>query len=347
MKRFIVLILSLCLVLCGCEVTIVFETDPAATQPDASTLTVHFLDVGQADCALLECDGKFMLIDGGNVDDSRLVVSYLLEQGVETLDAVICSHAHEDHVGGLPGVLATFPAERIFAPTVTYASTCFDDFLRYADQQDKPVEIPSPGDSFPLGDAQITVLGPVKTYAETNDTSIVVRVDFLETSFLFTGDMEVLAEIDMLNHWGEEWQTADVLKVGHHGSSTSSGHRFLYETMPEYAVISVGTGNTYAHPHDAPLSRLYHADCTIFRTDELGTVIAVSDGYEITFTWEKQNALPLNADPGDLRFIANASSRKVHTSTCAYLPGESNRVYFDSYWEAIDAGYSPCFSCLP
>ena len=193
MKRFIVLILSLCLVLCGCEVTIVFETDPAATQPDASTLTVHFLDVGQADCALLECDGKFMLIDGGNVDDSRLVVSYLLEQGVETLDAVICSHAHEDHVGGLPGVLATFPAERIFAPTVTYASTCFDDFLRYADQQDQPVEIPSPGDSFPLGDAQITVLGPVKTYAETNDTSIVVRVDFLETSFLFTGDMEVLA----------------------------------------------------------------------------------------------------------------------------------------------------------
>lgn len=346
MKKSIIVILLLSLLLCGCELTIVFEPDPG-TEINSSGLTIHFLDVGQADCALLECGGEYMLIDGGNVDDSQMVVAYLLEQGIESLDAVICSHAHEDHVGGLPAVLAAFPVERIFAPTRTYASTCFDDFMRYADEQRRTVEIPTPGVAFSLGEAQVTILGPVKTYAETNNTSIVLRVDHEENSFLFTGDMEVIAENDMLDHWGENWKKVDLLKVGHHGSNTSSGHRFLYETMPEYAVISVGTGNTYQHPNAEPISRLYHADSTIFRTDKLGTVIAVSDGTEISFTWEKQSAEPLNAEPADLRFIANIKSQKLHDSTCTYLPVEANRIYFDSYWEAIDAGFSPCSSCLP
>ena len=136
-----------------------------------------------------------------------------------------------------------------------------------------------------------------------------------------------------------------MLKVGHHGSNTSSGYRFLYETEPQYGVISVGTGNTYGHPHEEPLSRLNHAGVTLFRTDYLGTVVAVSDGAEITFTWDNQNAAPENAEYAG-SFIGNKNSCVFHAEDCQSLPSERNRVTFPSYREALEAGYTPCRSCL-
>jgi competence protein ComEC len=133
-------------------------------------------------------------------------------------------------VGGLPAVLAVYPTGQILSPTRTYSSGCFDDFMYYADQQDLTVTIPNPGYSFSLGGALVTVLGPVKSYADPNNTSIIVKVEFGGTSFLFTGDMEKDAEADMLDAGMNV--KADVLKVGHHGSSTSTGYRFLYEVDP-------------------------------------------------------------------------------------------------------------------
>ena len=353
MKKTIALLLLLCLVLCGCEVTVIYEPESQPqTVIDGESLTVHFIDVGQADCALLECGGEYMLIDGGNVEDGQLVVTYLQEQGVEQLNMVVCTHAHEDHVGGLPSVLAVYPTHTVLSPTKTYSSKVFDDFMYYVDQQGLEVEIPSPGDSYNLGDdesgATVTVLGPVKSYAETNDTSIILKVEFGENSFLFTGDMEVSAENDMLDYWETSWAnvSADVLKVGHHGSDTSTGYRFLHEVNPTYAVISVGEGNSYGHPHDEPMSRLNDAGCTIFRTDEMGTILATSDGTEITFTWENQSAEPSNAERADTTYIGNKNSKKFHTGDCSSLPSEQNQVIFDSYEEAIEAGYAPCGSCL-
>ena len=313
------------------------------SQPVGDLLTVHYIDVGQADCALLACGGEFMLIDGGNVDDGQLVVSYLEQQGVEELKAVICTHAHEDHVGGLAAVLAVYPTQAVYSPTTTYASKCFDDFMRYVDHQRLAVTLPVPGDGFDLGGARVTILGPVKDYPDTNNTSIVTRVDYGQTSFLFTGDMEQDAEIDLIESGAE--LKCDVLKVGHHGSNTSSGYRFLYETEPQYGVISVGTGNTYGHPHEEPLSRLNHAGVTLFRTDYLGTVVAVSDGAEITFTWDNQNAAPENAEYAG-SFIGNKNSCVFHAEDCQSLPSERNRVTFPSYREALEAGYTPCGSCL-
>jgi competence protein ComEC len=347
MRKVLPWLLLLCLLLSSCSLL-----DPIATVPrndypttQADSLSVHYVDVGQADCALLECGGQYMIIDGGNVDDSDLVVTYLQDQGVEQLHAVICTHAHEDHVGGLAAVLAVYPTEQILSPTRTYSSACFDDFLYYADQQDIAITIPDPGDSFYLGNAEVTVLGPVKSYADPNNTSIVVKVEFGDTSFLFTGDMEKDAETDMLDYGMDV--SADVLKVGHHGSSTSTGYRFLRAVMPTYGLISVGEGNTYGHPHEAPLSRLEQAGVIQYRTDKLGTVLAVSDGRDITFTWESASGRPQDpTESAPTEFIDNKNSKTLHLPTCSSLPKAENRVVFDDYDEAIAQGYKPCGKCM-
>ena len=341
-KKLFALILALSVLLCGCA-----EILPPEPTVSGKGLTVQFIDVGQADCALLSCDGEYLLIDGGNRDDSQLVVSFLEQQGVQELAAVVCTHAHEDHVGGLPAVLAVYPTKAVYAPTKTYSSNIFDKFVYYTDQQGLDITIPSPGDRFSLGQAEVTVLGPVKSYAETNNTSIVLMVTYGETAFLFTGDMETDAENDMLDYWEGrvDWQ-ADVLKVGHHGSNTSTGYRFLNAVSPAYGVISVGKGNDYGHPHKEPLSRLRQAGVTILRTDELGAIQAVSDGKEVTFTWANQSAAPENAEAAEQVFIGNKNSKKFHAPDCKNLPAEKNSVEFSSYQQAIDAGYTPCGSCL-
>lgn len=361
MKKITIILLLLALMLTGC---MPYEpTQTNAPPADGESLTVHFIDVGQADCALLECNGEYIIIDGGNVEDSSLVVSYLEKQGVTKLAAVIASHAHEDHVGGLPGVLAVFETEAVYAPTRTYSSNCFDDFVYYTDQQGLQITIPNPGDVIEFGGATATVLGPVKSYAETNDTSIVLMVEFGDTRFLFTGDMETPAENDMLDYWGEgfDW-SADVLKVGHHGSDTSTGYRFLNEVMPTYGIISVGEGNSYGHPCEVPLSRLNDADVTVYRTDKLGTIIAESDGRRVTVgcpsggTPDLPDSKPGNTQPEQTEpdatqpqgqtYIGNKNSKKLHVPGCSSLPKEENRVYFDSYDDAIAEGYEPCSKCM-
>lgn len=344
-KKLIAGVLTLVIAACSYVVTEYLREEPTAVS--GGGLTVRYIDVGQADCALLECDGEFLLIDGGNRDDSRLLVSFLEQQGVKELAAVVCSHAHEDHVGGLPAVLAVYPTKAVYAPTKTYSSNIFDKFVYYTDQQGLDITIPSPGDQFALGQAVVTVLGPVKSYADTNDTSIVLRVTYGETNFLFTGDMETDAENDMLDHWeGKVDWKADVLKVGHHCSNTSTGYRFLNEVNPEYGVISVGKGNDYGHPHKEPMSRLRQAGVTILRTDELGTIQAVSDGKEVTFTWQNQSAVPENAEAAPQVFVGNRNSKVFHAPDCKNLPSEKNAVQFSAYQEAIDAGFTPCGSCL-
>lgn len=346
-KKLFSLFLILSLLLCGCAEAP--QPTAATVPPSGDSLMVHFVDVGQADCILIECGSEFAIIDGGNKDDGQLVVSYLEQQGVQELSAVICTHAHEDHVGGLPSVLSVYPTAAVYAPTRTYSSNIFDDFLYYTDQQRLEVTIPAPGDTLTVGDALLTVLGPVQSYAETNDTSIVIRLDYGDTSFLFTGDMEVAAENDMLDYWSGNSDIfhVDVLKVGHHGSDTSTGYRFLYEVDPTYGVIPVGKDNSYGHPHAEPLSRLRDAGVTLLRTDELGHILAVSDGKEITFTWGNQTAQPEAVEPAEPQvFIGNKNSKKLHSEDCGSLPGENNRVYFDSYQQAIAEGYEPHGTCL-
>ena len=345
MKKILALLLC-ALILAGCAAPVTPSTQPEPAEK--GSFSVHYIDVGQADCALIECDGKYMLIDGGNAEDSSLVVSYLQKQGVEELEAVVCSHAHEDHVGGLPGVLAVFPTKAVYAPTKTYSSKVFDKFLYYTDQQGLDVTIPAPGDQFTLGDALVMILGPVKSYADPNNTSIVMMIDFHGKRFLFTGDMETEAENDMLDYWGEYFTwSADVLKVGHHGSDTSTSYRFLRAVMPAYGIISVGKGNSYGHPNETPLSRLEDAEVTVLRTDKLGSIIVTTDGKNITLSWEQTSQQP-DTPPSDgpQQFIGNKNSKTLHLPRCSSLPKEENRVIFDDYDTAIAQGYKPCSRCM-
>ena len=347
----VLVLVLLCLSLTGC-VTIRVESNPPAKVPENSGgLEVHYLDVGQADCILLQCDGANMLIDGGNVEDSDLVVAYLLDQGVTTLDYVVNTHAHEDHVGGLPGVLAVYEAKNIWCPVEEYSSKCFEDFLRYADQQDQEPVCPDPGDVYMLGSTQITVLGPVKDDYDTNDTSIVLRADYGQISFLFSGDAEEKAEKDILEAGFDV--SCTVMKAGHHGSETSTCYQWLRAADPAYAVISVGEGNTYGHPHDVVLSRLRDADAIVYRTDLQGHIVCTTDGTDVSFETGRYVAVtnPTELDgsgqnaTADL-FIGNKNSKKFHLPTCSSLPSEQNRIEFTSYDEAEDAGYTPCGNCI-
>ena len=344
MKKLLPPLLAACLaLLCACT-----QMLPMPAEAASEGLTVRFLDVGQADSALLECGGDFMLIDGGNVDDSSYVVSALARCGVRTLRYVFNSHCDEDHCGGLAGVLAKYPAERVFSSTASYDSRAFSDFVKYAGQQGRRIEIPAPGDTLTFGDARITILAPLRDYGNNNDNSIVLRVDYGQTSFLFTGDAGLAPEDELVESGAG--LSATVLKVGHHGSRHSTGYVFLREVMPQYAVISVGTGNDYGHPTGEAMSRLRDAGTTLFRTDLQGTVTAVSDGKTVTFTTERQ-ADPLSVNPtlkdAPTCYIGNQNTGVFHSDRCESLPGEKNRVSFDTYWDALDAGYTPHKSCLP
>lgn len=261
------------------------ETQIPTTKPPApSTSTgfkVHFIDVGQADAALVICDGKTMLIDGGNSADSNLIYTYLKKQGVSHLDYVIATHAHEDHVGGLSGALNYATVGTVYCPVKSYSSNAFNNFVKYVQQRGSSITVPSQGHSFSLGSARCTVLA-VNTSSDTNNSSIVLRIVYGNTSFLFTGDAEREVEEAMINRGVP--LSATVLKVGHHGSYTSTSYAFLWNVMPQYAVISCGKDNSYGHPHNEVLSRLHDADVWTFRTDLQGDIVCTSNGSSVSFS---------------------------------------------------------------
>lgn len=257
------------------------ETNANTVSPEGE-LEVYFIDVGQADSALALCGGESMLIDGGNADDSNLIAAFLKKHGIDCLDYIVCTHAHEDHCGGLSGALSVSDAKNIMAPEKEADTKVYNNFKKKAEERGVEIEHPKAGDSFAFGGCVADILGPVneKKDTSTNNTSIVLKLTYGNTSFLFTGDAEREEEKDIIERGFD--LSADVLKVGHHGSSTSTSYTFLREVMPEYAVISCGKGNSYGHPHEETLSRLKDADVKVYRTDMQGDIKAVSDGETVT-----------------------------------------------------------------
>lgn len=317
--------------------------------PDNSTFTVHYIDVGQADAALVLCDGKKLLIDGGNVADSSLIVAYLKKLNIDYLDYIVCTHAHEDHVGGLSGALAVVSAGVVYAPETPAESDAYNNFVHKAAERDLQITHPEIGNSISLGNSTIQFLGPItENTSEKNNTSIVLKITYGDTSFLFTGDAEREEEQDIINAGYD--LSADVLKVGHHGSDSSTSYVFLREVMPQYAVISVGAGNSYGHPTEEVLSRLRDADVELYRTDLQGDIIAESNGSVISITTERNEDIRTNETQIEVtegEYIGNKNSKKFHKPTCNTLPIEKNRVYFNSRSEAVENGFTPCGNCLP
>ena len=321
--------------------------ESAATSAADSSLEVHFLDIGQGDSALLFCGEKAMLIDGGKIKNNQKLISRLKELNVTHLDAVICSHPDEDHCGGLAAVLAGTETDAFYCSVDSWHTKAFSDVVKYADEQGVCVTVPSPGDSFSFGGASVEFLGPVQDYGDDpNEGSLVARVRYGETSVLFTGDMGFEAEDDMLS--ANVDVSATVLKVAHHGSAGSSSAEFLDAVNPQCAVISVGADNDYGHPTEAALNRLSALHIPVYRTDLLGEIVASSDGKTVTITRETETAAreepSQTADHYD--YVGNASSKVVHLATCGKLPGENNRVYFETLEKAVAAGYRKHASCL-
>jgi competence protein ComEC len=258
-------------------------TSPTDSQTPAATgsLKVRFIDVGQGDCVLITCNGQNLLIDGGQPSASSKLYSILKTLNITYLDYVIGTHPDADHIGATSGALSYATCGTFYCSTTKSDTKTFTKLTNKIAEMGLSITVPEVDTSFTLGGATITFIGPTQAFEDDNNNSLVCRLDYGSTSFLFTGDMESESEYALLAS-GED-VSADVIKVAHHGSNSSSTASFLSAVNPTYAVICVGE-NTYGHPKSKVLDRLSASGAQILRTDQLGTITFVSDGTTLSQT---------------------------------------------------------------
>lgn len=234
---------------------------------DTQKLMVYYFDVGQADSILIVNNGKTMLIDAGNNEDGDLVVNNIKKLGIKKLDYVVGTHAHEDHIGGLDNVIKAFEIGKVFMPKVKTNTKTFEEVLDAIDEKNLTIKAPEIGYKFKVGGAECEVMSIGDDESNLNATSIVIRMTYHDKSYLFMGDAE------KVNEDARSWPKTDILKVGHHGSSTGSSANFLKQVNPQIAIIQCGTGNKYGHPHDATIKRLEKIGTQIYRNDLKGNIL--------------------------------------------------------------------------
>lgn len=345
--------------------------DGSAQKTGDSTLEVHYIDVGQGDATLITCDGHAMLIDAGNNDKGTAVQSYLMHQNVTALDYVIATHPDADHIGGLDVVITKFDCGTIFMTDDEKDTATYRDVIDAMDYRGYSKTAPVVGNSYALGGAAFTIVGPTKLGVDSNGNSIAILLQHGNNRFYFEGDAEEQEEADILSTGIDI--SADVYKTGHHGSKTSTSDALLAAVSPQYAVISVGEGNKYGHPNAETLNKLRADGVSIFRTDEQGTIVATSDGSAITWncspseSWQageptgssigstgsttSQSAVVENSDDAaspdtdaDVAVHITNTGTKYHAAGCRYLKDSDIEVPLS---EAKDRGYTPCSVCKP
>ena len=356
------------------------------SEPEAKALLkIHFLDVGQGACALIESDGHYMLIDGGGRDSSSFTVSYLAQLGIEKFDYMVATHFDEDHIAGLIGVFNKFAVETVLEPSYETDTSIYKSFKEAENNSKAKVIIPEPGEEYTLGDAKFTVLAPKKPEKDTdqetaaeglkeNNQSICILLKNGDNKVLFTGDAEQEEEQYLVDS-GRDIR-ADVYMVGHHGSGSSTSELLLNAVQPKYAVISCGTGNDYGHPVQEVLDRLWDKDVSVFRTDEQGNILMTSDGETITWntdpsqTWapgvvpEKtpdrsgntesakntDTDTSVNSEGTENAYVLNNSTMKFHYPWCSSVKKIAEQNYEESTLsrdELLEKGYTPCGNCNP
>jgi competence protein ComEC len=351
------------------------RSQPLSASKITRDLTIHFLDVGQSDCTIIELpNGETMMIDAGGSDSEKRVIEYINTLGIKYIDYIFGTHPHEDHIGSLDAVIYNYGIGRIFMPKITHNTKTFENVISAISKKGLKIESPAAGELL-INDNNshlyIRALAPGKDeYVNLNNYSIVLKLAYIDVSFLFMGDAEDIIEYEMIDaglNLG-----VDLLKTGHHGSDTSTSGALIAAASPKYAVISVGNNNSYGHPSKSVIDGLTASGVEIFRTDELGTIIVSTNGKEINISHEKFKEADATAaaaavtasttDPaaaaaapddnndiktdGD-RYIGNKNSLIFHNAYCSSLPKESNRTYFESREAAENAGYRACKNCKP
>lgn len=329
---------------------------------DHATLVVEYLDVGQADSILLSSGGEYMLIDAGNNDDGDDVVAYLRKVGANELKYAVGTHPHEDHIGGLDDVINSLNVKNVLLPNATTTTKAYGDVLDAIESKGLRITVPKQGETYRLGNTNITVVS-AQTSNELNNTSIVLKATYKNTSFLFMGDAETEVENTILSS-GINIKS-DVLKVGHHGSYTSTGSDFLKAVNPKVAIISCGAENSYGHPHQSTLDKL--SGKAVWRTDINGTVIAMTDGQNCSVTSDKgsvstvapttpststittpsvttppttnNNTQQVDSTPSTV-YVTPTGKRYHYSSSCAGKNAQSSSIA-----NAKSRGLTPCQKC--
>ncbi|NLB01489.1 MAG: MBL fold metallo-hydrolase [Methanomicrobiales archaeon] len=310
--------LCVCVLAAGCSI-------PTGQQPEIGSdlsgdLVVHFIDVGQGDSILVEFRDKAMLIDAGERKTGERVVAYLESQGVKRIDVMVATHAHSDHIGGLPTVISAFPVGQFVDAAQPHSTATYEKLLTLVEDQGIPYTAAERGKTIALDpDLEILILNPgARPLGDINEDSIVLKMTYGEISYLFTGDTGTPAEESMLSAGLD--LDADVLKVGHHASRYASSAKFLSAVSPAISVIEVGAGNDYGHPHEEAVERLEATGSRIYRTDLDGTVIVATDGRALTVATDGTPAATVTALP-----VTTTTPTPTPTPTATPVP--SSGVY--------------------
>lgn len=277
----------------GLEDGLEILVNEAATIEDtiaSGDMRVTYIDVDQGDCTLIQTEEYNVLMDTGNNNQGETVVSYLQQQGVEHLDYLIFTHPDADHIGGGDNVLEAVEVDTVLMPELEHDTQTYQEVIDDIEAFEIEVIHPQVGNAFTIGDAQFTILCPEEELVSKNDingSSLGIKLVHGKNSFVMCGDAEEESEEAMVRRFGDNLE-ADVLKCGHHGSSTATTDEFLRAVDPTWAVISCGVDNSYGHPHSEVISKLKDDDVQIYRTDKLGTIVAESDGVNISWSSEKR-----------------------------------------------------------
>lgn len=359
MKRLLALIclLALMLPLVGCMTTVPPSSSSLDIPTDGKTLTVSFLDVGQGDSIFIELpDGKTMLIDASESDQADTIEAYIRARGHQKLDYLVATHPHADHIGGMRAIVEAFEIGEVWMPNADATTATYEKLLTAIDEKGLSIHTAKAGKVILETESlRIDLLAPCKEdYSDLNDYSAVIKLTYGSTKFLFTGDAETLSEEEMIASGTD--LSADVLKLGHHGSSTSSSEAFLKAVSPTYGIISCGEGNDYGHPHSETLESAAKHGITLYRTDLLGHIVFTSDGSTVkTASAGELPEAPDNSDSADsdsngYKWVLNTSSKKIHRPDCASAASmsEANKAYSSESIAALtEQGYTACGSCDP